>query len=210
MALSTFAGLSASVANFMNRTDASAVIPDFVTLAEAEVNRKLRVRQMVTRAHATVSLEFETVPSNFCGASALTLESGSGDNVVLQLEYADPDKINFEKSLTTQTTGRPYLYSVQGDDLQLFPPPDGNYTARMVYYGVIPPLSGSVQTNWLLTKYPDAYLYGALAQAGMWLRGDPRLADWVNAFETILGNIQEANKVEADAPRLEMPTRLVV
>lgn len=206
MAIADFAGLQSTVADFMNRTDATAAIPSFITLAEAEMNRKLRVRQMLARATATISCEFESVPADFCGAEALTLDN----TPTIQLEFCDADKILYEKSRHACPTGKPRLYSVQGDDIQFFPAPADTWTARIVYYRTIPALSSAQLTNWLLTKYPDAYLYGSLSQAGMWLRGDPRMADFVNAFETILSNIQEANKVEADAPRLEMPSRLVV
>ena len=204
MALASYSDLVTTVTAFMNRTDAAAVIPSFITLAEAEMNRKLRVRQMITRAHATIANEFETVPSNFCGEKTLTLDA----TPIIQLDYCDPDKIMYEKSRRSTVSGIPEMYSIQGDDLQLFPAPGDNYTARIVYYASIPGLTAVNTTNWLMTKYPDAYLYGALSQAGMWLRGDPRTANFVNAFETILGNIQDANIYEADAPRLEMPSRL--
>lgn len=206
MAIADFSGLQSTIADFMNRTDAAAAIPSFITLAEAEINRKLRVRQMLARATAIISDEFESGPADFCGAEALTLDH----TPTIQLEFCDADKILYEKSRHSSPTGKPRLYSVQGDDIQFFPAPAGTWTARMVYYRTIPALSASRLTNWLLTKYPDAYLYGSLSQAAMWLRGDPRMADFVTAFETILSNIQEANKVEANAPRLEMPSRLVV
>lgn len=203
MSLANFSDLIATIADFMNRRDATLAIPTFITLAEAEMNRKLRVRQMITRAHATISSEFETVPDNYCGEKALTLDN----TPMIQLSYCDPDKILYEKSRCSTTTGQPELYSVQGNDLQLFPAPCAPYTARMVYYASIPPLTAVTPTNWLMAKYPDSYLYGSLSQAGLWLRGDPRAGDFVNAFETILGNIQDANVYEADAPRLEMPSR---
>lgn len=206
MAIADFTDLKASIADFMNRQDATSAIPSFITLGEAEMNRKLRVRQMVARATATLSDEFESVPADFCGELALTLDN----TPTIQLEFCDADKINFEKSRRSTLTGTPEIYSIQGDDLQLFPAPTSFWTARMVYYRTIPALSDSRLTNWLLTKYPDAYLYGSLSQAGNWLRGEPRLPQWIEEFETILDNIQEANLIEADAPRLEMPSRLVV
>lgn len=210
MAIATWSDLCAAIADFMNRQDATVAIPSFVTLAEAEMNRKLRVRQMTGRAAAVISSEFESVPADYCGEQAMTLDGNPGCPPVIQLEFADADKINFEKANHSVTVGQPSLYSVQGSDLQFWPPPDGPYMARAVYYQVIPALSASRATNWLLTKYPDAYLYGSLSNAGNWLRGEPRLSDWINEFEGILANIQDINKIEADAPRLEMPSRLVV
>lgn len=199
--------MKAAVADFMNRSDATSAIPSFITLAEAEINRKLRCRQMIARATAIVSDEFESVPADFAGSKSLDLD---GTTHTIHLDYCAPDEILWQKAQRTTVTGDPEMYSIQGADIQLFPAPTGAMTARMVYYRTIPALSGSRETNWLLTQYPDAYLYGSLSQAGMWLRGDPRMADFIATFEEILSNIQEINKVEADAPRLEMPSRLVV
>ena len=42
MALTTFDELKASIADFLNRDDLTAVIPDFVKLAETKMNRELR------------------------------------------------------------------------------------------------------------------------------------------------------------------------
>src|SRR5205085_11367804 len=42
----TYTGLQSSVANWLNRSDLTALIPDFITLAEERLNRALRVRQM--------------------------------------------------------------------------------------------------------------------------------------------------------------------
>ena len=42
MALTTYTGLKASIADFLNRDDLTSVIPDFVALAEAQINRDIR------------------------------------------------------------------------------------------------------------------------------------------------------------------------
>ena len=41
MALSTFSELKTSVANYLNRDDLTAVIPDFITMAESDLNMNL-------------------------------------------------------------------------------------------------------------------------------------------------------------------------
>ena len=47
MALSNYTELKSSVANFLNRTDLSTEIQDdFIKLAEADFNAKLRIREI--------------------------------------------------------------------------------------------------------------------------------------------------------------------
>ncbi len=42
MALTYYTGLKTSIADFLNRDDLTSVIPDFVALAEAQINRDVR------------------------------------------------------------------------------------------------------------------------------------------------------------------------
>ena len=42
MAITTYAELKTAIANWLNREDLTSVIPDFISLAEADFNRKLR------------------------------------------------------------------------------------------------------------------------------------------------------------------------
>ncbi len=47
MALTTYNELKTSVGDWLNRTDLTTVIPDFIALAEAQIERQLRTRQMI-------------------------------------------------------------------------------------------------------------------------------------------------------------------
>ena len=50
MALTNYTGLKASIADFLNRDDLTSVIPDFVALAEAQINRDVRHWRMEARS----------------------------------------------------------------------------------------------------------------------------------------------------------------
>lgn len=67
----SYDGLRASIADFLNRGDLTAAIPDFVTLAEGQIARYLvkngPVRQMMGRSDATLDEEYETLPDDFMG-----------------------------------------------------------------------------------------------------------------------------------------------
>jgi hypothetical protein len=42
MALTTYAELKTSIADFLNRDDLTSAIPDFITLAEADMQRRVK------------------------------------------------------------------------------------------------------------------------------------------------------------------------
>ena len=46
MALATYADLQGEIASWLRRADLSAEIPTFIALAEAQMNRRLRVRPL--------------------------------------------------------------------------------------------------------------------------------------------------------------------
>ena len=50
MALTNYTGLKASIADFINRDDLTSVIPDFISLAEAQINRDIRHWKMEARS----------------------------------------------------------------------------------------------------------------------------------------------------------------
>ena len=50
MALNTYTALRTSIADFLNRDDLTSVIPDFIALAEAQINRDVRHMKMEARS----------------------------------------------------------------------------------------------------------------------------------------------------------------
>ena len=57
MALSTYTELKSSIANFLNRSDLTTEIQDdFIKLVEADMNAKLRIRQMEQNDDVTIKL----------------------------------------------------------------------------------------------------------------------------------------------------------
>ena len=52
MAITNYTQLQSSIASWLLRDDLTAVIPDFITLAEAQFNREIRNRKMIKRARS--------------------------------------------------------------------------------------------------------------------------------------------------------------
>jgi hypothetical protein len=53
------------LADWLNRSDLTSVIPTFISLAEAGMERVLRTGQMMTRANATIDTQYGAVPADF-------------------------------------------------------------------------------------------------------------------------------------------------
>jgi hypothetical protein len=189
MALTTYTELKASLADWLNRSDLTATIPDFISLAESQIERQLRTRQMIVRATATIDTEYGALPGDFLETKSLKLNT----NPVTALQFDTIDSMDFLKSTRYLSSGQPKLFSIVGAQIRVLPVPDGAYTAELVYYAKLTKLSSTVATNWLLTQAPDVYLYGSLLQAAPYLQDDARIQTWVSLYQAGLDQLQIAD-----------------
>lgn len=206
MALATYTDLQATVAGFLDRTDLTARIPDFILLAEAQMNRRLRVRQMVTRAEASISAEFTDQPTDLLQPITLSLEISESD--VRFLEYLSPERMLAEKSkISAVAAGEPQYWTIVGGCIQVLPQPSATYTGELTYYAKIPALASN-STNWLLTLAPDAYLYGSLVQAAPYLMEDERVVTWGQMYINSVEELNRSNRVPSGKLRTEVAQML--
>jgi len=191
MALTTYTELKTSLADWLNRSDLTSVIPDFISLAEAQIERQLRTRQMIVRANATfaAAAEYGTVPDDFLETKSIKLNT----NPITALQFQTIDAMDSLSNTTYLSSGKPLYFSVVGSQFRLLPIPDGAYTAELVYYAKLTKLSSTVATNFLLTQAPDVYLYGALLQAAPYLQDDARISVWSSLYAAGLEQLQIAD-----------------
>jgi hypothetical protein len=190
MALDTFAGLKATIADYLNRDDLTAIIPSFITIAEAKFNRKLRTRQMIKRANGQIDSAFFAYPSDWLQAKEFQLNT----NPIVRLQFVTEAYGDELKANRYVSIGQPAYYTITGTQLEFIPAPDATYSAELTYYAKIPALSDSNTSNWLLAYAPDLYLYGALLEAAPYLKDDERLAVWSQMYINSLGDIEVADQ----------------
>jgi len=185
MAISNYTELQSTIADFLNRDDLTAVIPTFITLAEAEFNRRLRHWRMENRASAEVDSQYSAIPADFLEPIRLHLETSN----YRTLEFMSQSDMQSMRMRNLDTSGEPAYYALTQGEIELYPTPDATYDLEMNYYARIPALSGSNATNWLLTYFPDAYLYGALAHSAPYLGEDARMATWAVFLQSAIDGI---------------------
>ena len=187
MALANYTDLQASVADFLNRADLTNVIPDFITLTEADMNRSLRVREMSVRTRAPISEQYVKLPVDFLGMRNIELVT----NPVTPLEYRNMQNLDLYRA--SDATGKPVYYSITQNNIEFAPVPDAEYTLEIVYYQKIPALADNA-TNWLLDTHPDVYLYGSLMQSAPYLQADERIGIWAGKYNQIKEQITASDE----------------
>jgi len=188
MALTTYAELQTSIADWLNRTDLTATIPDFIALAEAEMKRRLRVAVVRDDDFDIDDVEVD-LPSDLGELRSLRLISSTG-TLDAPLRRCTMEMLN-ERKAREGTTGRPTDYAILGDKLYVAPEPDTTYTAELIYFQALVPLSDTETTNAILDDAPDAYLFGSLLQAAPYLEHDERIATWREKFDRAIDQLNE-------------------
>ncbi|MEK9897004.1 MAG: hypothetical protein VW518_11360 [Burkholderiaceae bacterium] len=186
MALSTYSDLKTSVANYLNRNDLTAVIPDFIRLTEDKLNRELKVRANLARAETTTTsgTEFYDLPSDIIELRNVTYESSNNSYA---LSYLSPESINREYG--TYSNGAPKAYTNLGTDIKIAPIPDGAYTINISYYKKLTNLSDSVSSNNILANFPDLYLFGACLEGAVYLNDSDQMQRFGNLFTATMNSV---------------------
>jgi hypothetical protein len=161
MALTNYTDLQAAIASWMVRSDLTSVIPDFITLFEAEANRVLRTRAQETAGTITMSSGVGTLPTDYLGWKRMTWPGST----VMQLEYVHPDWRR--AAYPTQPSGVPKVWTIEGSSIITSPYDTNNTSLSFLYYAKVAALSSG--TNWLMTAHPDLYLYGSLGEGWAYL-----------------------------------------
>jgi hypothetical protein len=189
MAITTYSELKTAVGDWLNRSDLTSAIPNFIALAEAQMNRQIRHRKMVTRADATLDTSYFAVPADWQENIRFQLNT----NPITPLVYVTPEQMT-EDSQVYITSGQPMFFTMVGQQFQVLPVPDGEYDAELLYYAKIPSLSDAAPTNWLLTEAPDIYLYAALVQSAPYLKEDERTGVWAGLYQTLVNDMKIADE----------------
>jgi hypothetical protein len=164
MALANYTDLKAAIATWITRSDQTANIPDFITLYEADANRRIRIRQNSTSTPVTLTLGASTIslPSDFL--EDIELNYNDTPMALTKASFDDLDRMQTADS----AAGRPAFYAINGSTILFETEADATYTLNLRYYKKWNIAADT--TNWLLTNAPDTYLFGSIAEGAMLFR----------------------------------------
>jgi hypothetical protein len=194
MTIASYDDLKAAVPNWLRRADLAGMVPDFIMLAEREMDRTLRTALQLGEQAVTIDAEFIAAPAVFRMVRSFRLTSGSGR----ALREVTPEQMAKKKAAEPGQTGEPRWFTVIGPQIGFWPIPDTPYAAAAELQAGIAPLSDANPTNWILEGHPDAYLFGALAAGAAYAKNDERAAAYQAQFERVLGDIQESLRTTYD------------
>lgn len=185
MSIGTYSELKTAVASWLDRTDLTSLIPDFITLAEAEIRTDVRCQAMEYLETGTLSGSTLAHPSRYLEARRFTV----GGKV---REYVSPEVYALKEDASS--TDR--VFSSIGQSLYVLNGASGDaYT--LIYYRHFESFVGDSDTNWLLTNFPGIYLYGACMQAGLYLQDDPITQKFQALYQSAVGRLVSRERAAA-------------
>lgn len=195
MALSSYSELKAAIAGFLHRSDINAsaqgtgvdnVVVDLIAMAEAEMNAELRLRVMQTDSALVTAIGSRTIalPSTYLEPIGLWIETDAN---------SEPDPLRFvpvEQIARQVGNAIPTEWSIDGATIRFNSPADAVYNITFRMLGKFQ-LSTSADTNWLLTNFPNVYLYGALRHAAGYIADDGRIGTWDSYYQNGLNLLKQ-------------------
>lgn len=171
--INDFPTLQSAVADWLHRADLTARIPDFIGLAEARISVDLRLSNQQKAVTGTSVGGIITLPTDFRQAQALFVPWGGTER---ELPIRPPADVPKTQGVSTAAYVQDSTILVNGDDVDY----------RLVYFSGIPALTDDDPQNWLITVYPNVYLYASLLEAMPFLKDDGRINVWGAGYQNAI------------------------
>jgi len=202
MSFDTYSALQVEVTTLINRTDMATLVPSWIKLCEADMQRRLKVadQELSTTLTATSGQAALALPASFVKPRRLRLIQSGG--------YVDLWPVSLAPSLDDGVnTGITRAVSLQGSNFILSPKPSSALQFALDYYAKFTPLSDAATSNWILANHPDAYLYGTALHSAPKLGNDNRLPMWDRFYSNAIKGIKRAD-FEKRSSELQRSTEL--
>ncbi len=198
--MTTRAELITDLDDWLARDDLSAGGKEdtFLRIAQAQINRKVRVRNREVTTTLIASARTAALPDDYQSMRAIALDS----TLDRRVEYLTPERIRESPIWNNQGGFRfdrdvtPTAYTIEANNLVFAPEPtaDNPITFYLVYYAKFDDLVNGTDTNWLLTNAYDVYLWAILHAAAIFLQETTLAGGYAGLFKQALVDLADSER----------------
>ena len=190
MAITTYGELQTAIANWLQRSDLTSRLPEFIALAEDRVAHDLRIREMETTSDVTITASTTTtaLPTNFLGLRRMYLNVSGAPRI----DYYPPEA--FWKIYDSANSGRPIRVTIEAGNFVWGPTPDSSYTAKALCWIKPTAWSATSDTNSILTNHTGLYLYGSLLEAALYLEDDAAAMKYAMRYQEEVERVKRSDR----------------
>ena len=174
---------------YIKRNFAADQSETFLQLAHDRIFRDLRPRETMLEVQITPTSVLIDLPTDFVDIRQLSYQKNSRRVTLRSVG-------RHELGLFSSLTGDPLVYSIIGNQAEIAPTGfDREFT--LWYWQLLPQLVADTDTNIILQKMPELYLYGMLIEGNVFIQDQEQRAASIEVYLSEVGN---QNKV-ADSSR---------
>jgi hypothetical protein len=169
-------------------SDLAARMDGFLYLVEAEVNRLLRSLEKETSAiipYVSADTYQYDLPSDYEEMRFIGRITGTDRKSKVPFEFCNPEQISW----AYQNHCSDLFYSINENQLEVYPALSSTQALFLTYMQKVPPLSTTITSNWLSVKHPDLYVSGLLILISVFAKDWPAADRFSAVFDKIIGQI---------------------
>lgn len=187
MSFTTYAGLTTNITNWLGRSDLTAYYDDWITLFEAYAARKLRNADSSQKSSAlTTSGGSVVLPTDYLAWVSLYWNGSTAS----ELDYVHPTIMHALYPEGSGTSNVPQSWTIEAGNIIVRPVTDSS-NLQFLYYAKNTAAVSAL--NWVFNNHPDAYLWGALAEAGGYVDDPDRIMMWKSRRDEVMEEISKAD-----------------
>lgn len=190
MALANYADLIAAIPTWANRTDLTARLPEFVSLAEARMASDLTTRALETVQTVAITAGVASLPADVQSVRGVKVVGARIPAVKITSEE------RLEDLETSLYQGEPTYGAFVGRTIVTYPAITGTLQVRGKCR--VPPLQTN-STNWVMTNYPNVYLFGCLIEVAAYLRDEAGARGWEARYGQAVSQANDAFNYQGQA-----------
>ena len=177
----SYATLKTDVADYLHRTDLTAKMASFITLAEYSLFREIQVKDTELIVAGVTVGQYGDLPADFGKVSRITATVGDSE---YNLDYKSPD--------FSTTLAYPNAYALENNKIRIFGSSTGQ-TYTLYYIPKLVPLSDST-TNWLHDNAYDLYVYATALEACKYTRDGQELANLMPIVSNLIDSVRRSSE----------------
>lgn len=185
MSITNYSELKTAVTTWMTRGDVAGQAADYISLAEAALNRELPAVETDATLTGVVNSRRIDIPAQNCVEPIGLFVAEVGLNEVELVPLVD-GTFPYRSS-----SAYPRAWAMDGTGIDFDCPLDQAYPFRFRFRQRFA-LSDSVPTNWLLTNHPDCYLAAVLVWGGVFIQDDATTARWAGILNSALPSVRNS------------------
>lgn len=195
MAITTYSELQTAIKNRLSRADLDSLIPEFITQGEAVLNDKLRARVLRTSTtiNPSTTVKYVALPSDF--REPISFTDDYGDDVI------EVSESELEQCANEAGAGRPEYYALT-NQIEFERLAGGTYNYKLHYWKKLD--IATDDTNDILTKNPNLYLYSAIKCAWEHVQNEGKAAYYDNELNKAIMRINQRDNRTLSKLRFDM------